>query len=575
MTAKRTVAVFRAPFFIWWAMAEKELPTIEINGLEVFSIGKWNNDDYTLADLQQMVNAFDQVGFEPTVKAGHENGQENPATASRLFGEPALGYVKRIYIEGKKLLADLYSVPKRFGELIKAGTYKRVSAEIYWNYLDDLKKKSWPRVLKSIAFLGADIPALPNLKAIEALFTVTDGQLTAYDEQNREFRTYDSKAPDPTEMDFHGMEMPMPPSARKMAKADVNYAESGGGDASCGACRFYQGTGCGIVEGTIDYDGSCDLQKPYPNMPGMNAMTTDNAKQEHYPWSQCVQDQLGSGKSQKSAEAICGSIKAKNSSLEDVITIEEMRDLCPECAQHMERKGFKAIKVSALSTLKSDEKVTSKSGGKVMEEKDLQEKFDKMWAEKEEATQTRIRKDLEKETEYKVHKAREDGKLEILKEKERLEEDIRSLQSEKRSQRIEHWLKTMKSEGKLLPAEESKVRAMREWIPDEGPALKYFTLKAGKAEAQEMSPADLFESLYSSRSSVLFKNLSRDDNDARIDDPAQELPDAGAEVDRRAKLYMTQQEEKNHKVSYSDATRYVLSKDGALAQRYSQGRTLN
>ncbi len=551
----------------------KDLPTIDINGLEIFQVGKWNNDDYTLADLQQMVNAFDQVGFEPTVKAGHENGQENPATASRLFGEPALGYVKRIYIDGKKLLADIYSVPKRFGELIKAGTYKRVSAEIYWNYLDDLKKKTWPRVLKSIAFLGADIPALPNLKAIEALFTVTDGQLTAYDEQNREFRTYDSKAPDPKDMNFCGMDMPMQ-STRKMAKSDVHYAESGGGDASCGACRFSQGAGCSLVEGTIDYDGTCDLQKPYPNMKGMQAMSKEEDF-KHYPWDTCVADRQKEGHDQKSAEAICGSIKAKNSSLEDVITIEEMRGLCPDCAQHMERKGFKAIKVSALSTLKVDEKITSKSGGKVMEEKDVKDQFEKMFAERQEAMRTEMRKDLEKETEYKVHKAREDGKLEILKEKERLEEDIRSLQSEKRSQRIEHWLKTMKAEGKLLPAEESKVRAMREWIPDEGPALKYFTLKAGKAEAQEMSPADLFESLYSSRSSNLFKTLTRGDDDRPVEDPANELPDAGAEVDRRAKLYQTQQEEKNHKVTYSEATRAVLAKDGALAQRYNQGRTLN
>src|SRR5262249_40216606 len=55
-------------------------------------------------------------------------------------------------------------------------------AEIYWNYKDDNKRGVYPRVLKAVAFLGAEIPALTNLKAIESLFS---------DEQGREFRVYD------------------------------------------------------------------------------------------------------------------------------------------------------------------------------------------------------------------------------------------------------------------------------------------------------------------------------------------------------------------------------------------------
>ena len=51
----------------------------------------------------------------------------------------------------------------------------------------------------------------------------------------------------------------------------------------------------------------------------------------------------------------------------------------------------------------------------------------------------------------------------------------------------------MKAEGKIAPAEESKVRALREWVPDEADGLKYFSLKAGKTEEHTGNPAELFE----------------------------------------------------------------------------------
>src|SRR5262245_42425456 len=163
-------------------LAYKDLPTTSIKALEIFSVGTWNGDKYTAADLEAMVDAFDKVGFEPPLKAGHEHGQEAAGTMKRLFGAPALGYVERIFIRGGKLLADIRDVPRRFADLIDKGAYKRVSAEIYWNYKNEHTGAVFPRVLKAIAFLGAQIPALTNLKAIESLFS---------DEYGREFRVYD------------------------------------------------------------------------------------------------------------------------------------------------------------------------------------------------------------------------------------------------------------------------------------------------------------------------------------------------------------------------------------------------
>ncbi|MBI4524807.1 MAG: hypothetical protein HY695_13470 [Deltaproteobacteria bacterium] len=174
------------------------LETVNIPGLEIFSEGTFNGDHYSVADLQAMVDAFSQVGFKPTVKAGHEDGQEDEKTARRVFGVPALGYVERIYVKGKKLLADLTQVPRRFADLIKAGAFRRISSEIYWAYKDGERK--FPRVLKSVAFLGAEIPSLTNLKEIEALYG-NRGPVLAYDGNGHEFRVYEIKSEEEKNMD--------------------------------------------------------------------------------------------------------------------------------------------------------------------------------------------------------------------------------------------------------------------------------------------------------------------------------------------------------------------------------------
>lgn len=136
--------------------------TFNLNGVEIFSTGVWNGDKYSEEDLNNMVENFDRVGFEPPIKIGHN--EEQP----ELDGQPALGYIDKIYLAGNKLLANFKELPKRVYEAIKRGNYKRVSSEIYWDYTND--GKSFDRVLKAVALLGADIPAVTNLEAITGLY---------------------------------------------------------------------------------------------------------------------------------------------------------------------------------------------------------------------------------------------------------------------------------------------------------------------------------------------------------------------------------------------------------------------
>lgn len=271
-----------------------DLPTVDLNGVEIFAEGNWNGDKYSGDDLQAMVDAFNKVGFEPTIKAGHADGQDDEKQARRVFGAPALGYVKRIYRNGTKLIADITKVPRKFADLIKAGSYKRVSSEIYWNYRDDSQDKTFPRVLKSVAFLGAEIPALTNLTAIQALFHKRGTRVFAY-QKGHEYRLYDMDNDNDNDMSGSGDN-----DNDAAKKCSVKQDDNG---------KYCVYDGMGNKLGEYDDQGSaqaaCDAK---------NKGYSHKQNFADYPWDQCIADQLKAGHDENSAKQICGSIKAKNNS---------------------------------------------------------------------------------------------------------------------------------------------------------------------------------------------------------------------------------------------------------------------
>jgi len=129
----------------------------DIQGVEIFACGKWNGDEYDEADLTDMVAAFDAVGFQPPLKLGH----------SDKIGERAYGWVQRVYVKGKKLLADFKDVPGEIYRLIKSRAFDTVSSEIYWNLERD--SKTFRRVLKAVALLGSETPAVSHLAPLRTV----------------------------------------------------------------------------------------------------------------------------------------------------------------------------------------------------------------------------------------------------------------------------------------------------------------------------------------------------------------------------------------------------------------------
>jgi hypothetical protein len=138
----------------------------KILGVEIFAAGTWNGDNYTVADLDSMVMAFEETSpqFKPFLKLGHDEKQK----LLQKDGLPAAGWINKVYRVGEKLFADFVDIPAKVMELITNKAYRKVSSEIYWNMV--VGEKKYPYLLGAVALLGADTPAVTSLNDILAFY---------------------------------------------------------------------------------------------------------------------------------------------------------------------------------------------------------------------------------------------------------------------------------------------------------------------------------------------------------------------------------------------------------------------
>lgn len=158
-----------------WVKIQKqaELETVDIPGVEILAVGKWHGNkeaNITTKALDDFVSAFDELttnkelNYEPPVKLGHAESQK----LLQGDGYPAAGWISSLKKVGTKLVADFKGVPKKLAEIINAGGYKKASAEFYQDY--EIGGKKYPWVLKAVALLGADIPAVKSIADIAAQY---------------------------------------------------------------------------------------------------------------------------------------------------------------------------------------------------------------------------------------------------------------------------------------------------------------------------------------------------------------------------------------------------------------------
>lgn len=165
------------------------MDTVEIPNQEVFAAGVWNGDHYDVSDLDKMVEAYQATaeGYKPKLKLSHNHPK----------GWPAVGYMENLRRVGTKLMADFKGIPKKLFESMKAGGYSNKSAEVVWNCLVEMKggeKRKFPYLLKAVALLGVDMPAVDNLNGLmEAIYSSEGGEARAYKSEapEGESKSYD------------------------------------------------------------------------------------------------------------------------------------------------------------------------------------------------------------------------------------------------------------------------------------------------------------------------------------------------------------------------------------------------
>ncbi|WFF39583.1 hypothetical protein LU290_05025 [Moraxella nasibovis] len=125
--------------------------------IEIFRAGKrldahGNEFDITVENLQQVVDSYNPAYHEAPIVIGHPK-----------MNTPAYAWVESVSLDGETLKATLKQIDPEFGELVKSGKYKKVSASFYTpDSPSNPVKGSWS--LRHVGFLGAMPPAVKGLK---------------------------------------------------------------------------------------------------------------------------------------------------------------------------------------------------------------------------------------------------------------------------------------------------------------------------------------------------------------------------------------------------------------------------
>lgn len=171
---------------------------MDIRGANIFKAGTWNKQTFTEEDLDQIATTFNELSQAGRVPLKFGHNEEQPFTD----GQPALGWVSKIWRSGKDLYADFTDIPKVVYEAVRKGLYKFVSIELLKNA--EQGGKRFPYVLDAVALLGADPPAVSGLEDLQKLAlsraSFTFSEALAFTRQTNHSITGDSPDMDPKDL---------------------------------------------------------------------------------------------------------------------------------------------------------------------------------------------------------------------------------------------------------------------------------------------------------------------------------------------------------------------------------------
>ena len=125
---------------------------------EVFKAGNYPQGKFTKAEVEELAKNYDPSFCEAPITLDHEQKG------------PAYGWVENLKEDGGVLKATFKDLSDDLKEFVNQGKYKKISIEIY----RELEGKK--PYLKAVSFLGASIPQVKGMKAVE----FKDGESDTY-----------------------------------------------------------------------------------------------------------------------------------------------------------------------------------------------------------------------------------------------------------------------------------------------------------------------------------------------------------------------------------------------------------
>jgi len=165
---------------------------MDLKGREIFAVGKWNGMTFTESQLDDIVTNFETLKdiHKVPLKFGHNDEQEI------TDGQPAIGWISKVYREGKKLLADFTDVPSTVLNAMKKKLYRTVSIELLFD-VERSDGQKFKNVLDAVAILGADHPAVNTLEDLDKLLAMrtdfTGGHKSCFETVAGTVKKFDSK----------------------------------------------------------------------------------------------------------------------------------------------------------------------------------------------------------------------------------------------------------------------------------------------------------------------------------------------------------------------------------------------
>lgn len=128
-----------------------------MKSIEIFRAGKHINSqnigiEFTNIDLKLTTLSYNENSIKAPLVLGHPKSDM-----------PVYGYVDKLSLENGSLIAHINQISQSLVELVRAGSYKYVSASFYTpDSYNNPAKGMW--YLKHVGFLGAMPPAVKGLK---------------------------------------------------------------------------------------------------------------------------------------------------------------------------------------------------------------------------------------------------------------------------------------------------------------------------------------------------------------------------------------------------------------------------